>query len=259
MSGFPYCGLASAYKKMCGIKETHHSSGIDFYCTTGTVCHSVFQRWLGQSSKILGDWKCYNKKCKHVVRFSESLPCPKCGSEMEYVEFEVKAFKHLSGHIDGVFRDKNGKYWIIDYKTCSIRVILSQKSNPTLPYSKNKSQIMAYCALIEKVYRIKIEGWALLYIARDDPKVHAIKAGRVSRRTKERILEKCKLYDDQFEVVQNIQSFKDLKYLIDTKPCNSYEFYSAHFKGFKGCPLESVCFTPHLNSVIKEAYIDRLK
>jgi ATP-dependent helicase/DNAse subunit B len=180
---------------------------------------------------------------------------------MEYEELEVKAFNNLSGHIDGVYRDKNGKYWIIDYKTSSVRVIKSQKENPTLPYAKNKAQIMAYVALIERCYDIKIEGWSLLYIARDDPFTYKVVSGTVSDRIKERIIRKCKEYDDQYEVYKRLKdpktaTWSDMQKLIEGKQCKTFEFYSEHFSGFKGCPLAPVCFTKRLTPTVKRVFLD---
>lgn len=260
VSSFPICGLQKAYKKMLNKPVEPSDAGKEFYTSVGTAAHLVFQRWLGQKGRIWGDWKCYNKQCNHIVRFSKKRKCPKCKSEMEYEEFEVKAFRHLSGHIDGVYEDRQGNFWVIDYKTTSIKNIDRHREEGDLfPYAKNKAQIMTYCALIEKKHKIKISGWALLYVARDDPFMCEISVGTVNAKQKRLILKRCELYDEQFEVIQNIQGFDDLRFLIETKPCKSYDFYLEHFKGFTGCPLEAVCFTKQLVPIIKSTYKDFIK
>jgi len=265
VSGFPYCALVHAFKKMnkaCkeGPQVEEGTAFKDFYTSFGTAAHLAFQRWLGSNGRIWGDWKCYNKSCGHKVEFSPSIRCPKCGSEMEYEEFEVEAFNHLSGHIDGVYEAEDGSFWVIDYKTSSLRIVATQDKEPTLPYAKNKAQIMAYCALIEKKHKIKISGWALLYIARDNPRRIHISADTITDKVKQRIYDKCRVYDEQFEVVQSIRSWKDIVYLIDTKPCATVEFYSKHMGGFSGCQLQPVCFhRPSLDRVLKPALEDYLQ
>lgn len=145
VSGFPYCGLKSAFTKMraktVGEKEEDTNSGKEHFTGTGTNMHLVFQRWMGNTGTVLGNWKCYNKDCGHEKRLSRSNKCPKCKSEMEYIEIDVKMFKHVSGHIDGVWRSPEGKYFVIDYKTTSTRMLAS----PMLPYAKNVAQITSYC------------------------------------------------------------------------------------------------------------------
>lgn len=248
VSGFPFCGLKKAYEKMI-FKPTSEPSdaGREFYTTVGTAAHLVFQRWLGQAGKIWGNWKCYNKQCGHTIEFSRKRKCPKCKSEMEYEEFEVKAFRHLSGHIDGVFEASDGTFWVIDYKTSSVKNIYKhRKERDLFPYAKNKAQIMTYCALLEQKYKIKIKGWCLMYVARDDPFMVEVCSGVTDEKAKKSIIRKCKVYDEQYDVILNLRTADHIRYLIETKPCKSREFYNEHFKGFHGCPLEAVCFTRSL-------------
>lgn len=261
VSGFPFCGLKKAYEKMTFVPTAIPSdAGREFYTSVGTAAHLVFQRWLGQGGRIWGDWKCYNKQCNHIVHFSKKRKCPKCKSEMEYEEFEVKAYRHLSGHIDGVYQSTNGSFWVIDYKTSSVKNIKQhRKFGDLFPYAKNKAQIMTYCALLEEKYDIKISGWSLLYIARDDPYTIEVCSGVTPEKAKKSILRKCKQYDEQWEVIQNLRTPADIEYLVETKPCKTREFYNEHFKGFHGCPLEAVCFTRSIKSFATETLKDYRK
>lgn len=265
VSGFPYCGLKHMYEVLIGKEDEETDATKSFYCDVGTAAHLVFQRWLGTNGSIYGDWKCRDETCpvskpENWVRFSNNHTCPKCGKEMEYEEFTVGYGKHCSGHIDGVWRSKDGSYWVIDYKTSSVRNIQSQRYKPTFPYEKNRVQIMSYCALIEKIHNIKISGWMLLYIARDDPFTYKVVGDEITPREKKSILKSIGKWDDQYGVVKTIEAHKgsvqEVKWLIETKICKDYDFYERFMKGFKGCPLESVCFTKKLNSVIKGAYLD---
>jgi hypothetical protein len=266
VSGFPFCGLKKAYEKMVKEQDPKKKlpekadAGREFYTSVGTAAHLVFQRWLGQNGKIWGNWKCYNKQCNHFIEFGVKQNCPKCKTEMEYEEFEVKAFRHLSGHIDGVYEDSRGQFWVIDYKTTSVKNIRRHKREGGLfPYAKNKAQILTYCALIEKKYKIVIAGWALLYVARDDPFMVEVSTGTVTKTIKKAIIKKCELYDEQYEVIQDLQTKEDIEFLIDTKPCKSIGYYNEHFKGFTGCPLESLCFTPKIEKFVKLTFRDYKK
>jgi len=250
VSGFPFCGLKAAWKKITNHVEPDADALKSFYCDIGTAVHTVLQRFVGSLGKMYGNWLCLNKRCKHVVKFSPHINCPKCGSEMLYEEFSIKAFRHVSGHTDGLFKDKYGKFWIVDYKTTSVSVIESQKDKPTLPYQKNKAQILAYVALLELELNIEISGWMLVYVARDKPTVFKVTGGFVDSKTKNRILKKIRLYDKQYETVLNLDSHEKLDYLVSTKACKSHEYYKKHLEGFEPCPLEPVCFGNQLQPLL---------
>lgn len=257
VSGFPYCGLKSAYEKMADIKNAEQKSAFSkvYYTTVGTAAHTALQRWLGTNGRIWGDWKCY--KCKHEVKFSNCRTCPKCKHEMEYEEFTVRAFRNVSGHLDGVYEDSRGKFWVIDYKTSSCKAIYAHRKSPEpfFPYAKNRVQIMSYCGLIEHTYDIKIEGWALLYISRDDPlRTFEIVGDRISDTQKASVMKKIKSYDRQYGVVQNLCSVDDIDYLIERKTCKTVEFYNEFMKGFNGCPLEALCFTKRLPQFMDDTF-----
>jgi hypothetical protein len=254
VSGFPFCALKHAYLKMIGHVEPDGDSFKEYYTSVGTAAHEVFQRWLGAKGRIYGDWSC--PSCKTVTKFSSNNTCSKCKSEMKYEEFTVTAFKHVSGHTDGLFEDSNGEFWVIDYKTSSVRVIESQKFKSTLPYVKNKHQIMSYVPMIESLLKIKVAGWLLIYCARDNPQIHKVIGSRVSSQKKKRILEKIELYDQQYEEILHLKSLSQIKFLHDTKFCADYEHYEEHMKGFSGCPLESVCFTSSLKPLLKTTFLE---
>jgi hypothetical protein len=259
VSGFPFCGLKSAWKKMEKLQgleaKATTNSDKEHYTGTGTNMHLVFQRWLGHHGKILGNWKC---KCGYHAQLKTSNKCKVCKKEMEYEEITVRAFKHVSGHIDGVFLSKAGKVFVIDYKTTATRMLRS----PFLPYAKNVAQIKSYCALLELNYNIKVDGWMLLYISRDTIKRFTIKGGYISVKEKKKVLERIKLFDDQYEFIQNVlpnrkkHTWKDMEWLIETKACKNRSYYSKYY-GLEGCPLSGVCFTsPNLRKTVKTEYQD---
>lgn len=258
VSGFPYCGLKSAWKKMQtlqGLTGTElMTSDKGHYTGTGTNMHLVFQRWMGHHGRILGNWVC---KCGYHARLKRSNVCKVCKGEMEYEEITVNAYKHCSGHIDGVYRSRKGEYFVIDYKTSSTRGL----SSPFLPYAKNVAQIKAYCALIEYQYGIKISGWMLIYISRDTIKRFKIKGEYIDDSEKKKIMKRIKQFDDQFETVQKLSnkgkhSWKDLEFLINTKACKTEEYFKKYYS-LEGCPLSTICFrSKKLLKTVKQEYTD---
>lgn len=263
VSGFPYCGLKHLYEKLTLTEEKAAAKkstdgGKMFYTTVGTAAHLAFQRFMAQRGRILGNWKCY--KCKHVELNQHVIRCPKCGSEMEYEEFDVKIFNHVSGHLDGIYQASDGRYFLIDYKTSSVRAIWAHKKRKTFPYAKNVAQITAYCAIFERLYGIKISGWFLLYIARDHPTTTlAVVGDEISDSEKHRILKRIRRWDKHYGIVWSGKSWNEMKVLVAEKPCKSYDFYSQNYKGFKSCPLEGVCFTKNLTEHMRNTWDDEKK
>lgn len=257
-SGFPYCGLQHLYKKINTIPAPEMTTaGKEYYTSVGTAAHLVFQRWVGNNGRLLGEWIC--RKCNHHIKFGKVAKCPNCKTDMDmlYEEFTVRAFKHVSGHLDGIYVDENGLCWLLDYKTTSVEAIRKhRKSNNVFPYGKNVSQIQTYCALIEKHLDIKIAGWLLVYIARDNPlKWFEVVGDTISEKHKRMVIEKCGIYDKQYEIVKWYEKaakagrelpYKGVQVLIDTKPCKTQAFYKQHYEGFKGCPVAGVCFNEKL-------------
>lgn len=237
VSGFPYCGLRHWYMNMLEVGSELDFGGT-YYTGVGTLVHSIIQGWIGEGGRIYGNWKCVQKGCKGKRYFSSIKRCPKCKLPMEYEEFAVAAFKHLSGHIDGLYRATDGKWYIIDYKTCSVRIISTNNQTGMLPYKANEWQIKAYCALIETLLNIEVSGWILMYVARDDPiNCHVATGGLVSTKEKARYMTKMKTWDRHFEVVNNVKKLADIKVLVEEKPCKTEEFYNMEYKKIDTCPL----------------------
>lgn len=260
VSSFPYCGTRHAYERLTAHERVPMTDfGSLYYTSIGTQAHEVIQTILGMRGKIYGDWKC---ACGSGRKFSAKSKCPKCGKEMQYEELTVKAFKNVSGHLDGIWKDSEGRYWLIDYKTSSVRVISSQKTNPTLPYHHNVHQIKAYCALVEKTHDIEIAGWILMYVARDNPMVFSKPVGKfMNSKAKTRELKKIKGYDRDWSRVIEAEKFSDLMEIVDDKPCESLEDYGHKFgDSLNPCPLarSGICFQPkRLKKTLKIVWEER--
>lgn len=250
VSGFPYCGLKHAYMRLTKHLEVKMAGfGAQFYTGVGTVTHEVVQGFLGHGGKMYGIWNCTTKGCGGRREFSKNNKCPRCSAVMAYEEFTVKAFRNVSGHLDGVYKSKNGEWWVVDYKTCSVRVLGQQAVERTLPYHHNVCQIRAYCALLETIYEVKISGWLLHYLARDDPaRAHATLGARVTTKEKARELQKIKGWDKHFGLVMKkpVIDLNTLYLLAEEKPCKDRAYYDRQYATYNPCPLSKggMCFAP---------------
>lgn len=169
VSGFPYCGLRHWYTNTIQVGGAVSFPG-SYYTGVGTLAHAIIQGWMGEGRRMYGNWKCKAEGCSGTREFDNRNDCPVCQSQMEYVEFEVHAFRYVTGHIDGLYKAADGTWWIIDYKTSSTRNIEEHRWSPTpiFPYKKNKWQIRAYVVLLERKLKIKIKGWILFYCFHPD-------------------------------------------------------------------------------------------
>jgi hypothetical protein len=84
---------------------------------------------------------------------------------MQFREVEIN-YKGIMGHIDGIFRDRYGNYWIIDYKTTSVRGAPLKLKKPGVDYVE---QVETYALLMQLQYGIKIKGVMLVFVRRDNP------------------------------------------------------------------------------------------
>ncbi len=253
VSGFPYCGLKHAHRRLNGEEEEGEEEvtfSMKYYTSVGTQTHRYIQYVMGHGAQMLGKWKCVTYGCGgvgHKIGFDNI--CPKCKRPMDYEELTVKFGTHLTGHIDGVWRAEDGRYFIVDYKTSSVKAIKENPNTGYMPYKKNVAQIMAYCALLERELDIEISGWILFYIARDNPMKTSLPTGAlINRRQKKKLVKKIALWDKQYEVVMNATRLSDLFTLVENKPCKDFEYYtkSAYHSAFNGCPLglSGICFNP---------------
>lgn len=173
-SSLPYCGLRDAWTILADEGRRVDMGGL-YFMNAGHAFHEAVQFALGRTAKVHGNWKC--NKCGARVSFS-TLPAPcKCVKRKfntwKYHELGGKlkrpGWSTISWHSDGLF-EVNGEFWVIDYKTTGSHLLAKhRKSGDVFPYPTNREQIRSYCVLIAKKYKVKISGFALIYIARDNP------------------------------------------------------------------------------------------
>lgn len=162
---------------------------------------------------------------------------------------ELNLKKYTRGHIDGIIKIK-GKYYIIDYKTSSTPKNENHKRFKNVyPYKYNIAQIESYIVYVEEQYGIKISGWFLIYLTRDqNVKDMVIEGALVSEEQKEKLLKKMKVYEKQFSYVMKLRKASKKKYwdyLIKTKPCKSMAHYKEEMHSYDMCPLaeKGACFS----------------
>lgn len=258
-SSFPYCGYRHAMEQLeHGDSDVGENGAMMlYYVNVGSAAHLVFQEFMGKLKKkhgvegrIIGDWKCTNPDCGHLHEFDVYKLCPKCKSDTTYEELGVRYRKRTKGHTDGLYL-LDGKYWVIDYKTSSIRAIeYYQKTGRGFPYTSNKFQIRSYIAYLEEKYEIEIEGWALIYAARDNPSTHyAIVASEMSEDDRKWVARYVKISDEMFHIVRDrittltIED-SDITNLCKYKLCSSSDFYEENvYDKYDPCPYSSKCFT----------------
>ena len=245
-SGFPACILRRfLLLAKVGPFENHWAKGQgEYYTSVGSTVHTMMQKWMGTKLSIIGDWVC--KKCGDIQKFSTASNC--CGKPRHYEELGVTYKKTIKGHIDGLVIIK-GKYYLIDYKTSSVKKITEQLENGGVyPLRSNYHQIQSYVVLLEKCYNIQIEGWALIYLARDNPFANNfIYTEAVTDEMRKTQRKRVMLYEKQQNAHNEASGYdENVEFLIKTKLCQSREEYDKEYKDdFNPCPFVDVCFKPN--------------
>jgi hypothetical protein len=171
---------------------------------------------------------------------------------MEYDEVLIR-HKGVVGHIDAIYRDKYGDYWILDFKTTSVASALAKSRNPGISYEE---QIETYAYYVREQYGITVKGVLLMFIKRDSPKA-PIMFGRVLKDIDfDVVAKRIKKYKKMHHEVLHIETLKEAKQLLkkygkcnnpmcDT--CGSYRSYEDAFinayhrgKSMKYLPLINV-------------------
>ena len=86
-----------------------------YYVGVGHAVHNVMQNYMATTGRLLADYVC--RECGKKYPLSHKSEC--CGFPTRYEEVSIN-WKGIKGHIDAILKDSKGKYWIVDFKTCSI-------------------------------------------------------------------------------------------------------------------------------------------
>ncbi len=161
-SQLPFCPVGFfVYHAAHGALRSMDMRGA-FYTEVGTAVHEVLQRYMGRSGRFLANWQCVICRKKHLVSMENVC----CDFPMKYSEVEI-SYKGVVGHIDAVFRDRKGNYWIVDFKTTSIKSIEEKLRDPGRVY---REQVEAYALMLWLEHGIKVKGVMLMFVKRDNPK-----------------------------------------------------------------------------------------
>lgn len=270
-SSFPQCPIINYLRKVwydaAGYNLAERSCSMDYYCDVGTTVHETVQFHMGDSGSQFGHYRCINEKCKkgragknkldaagNIVKAGKltrkntfNNKCPSCKERMFYEELTVK-YKGLKGHVDGVIRLPDGRYWIIDYKTSSMKKI--QKGE--YPEKKHLYQLPIYAYILKKKYGFDVAGFSLIYIPRDNPFCFYEYAEPWSKKWDKHSIKILKTQKRQWVAYEKTIETKNLDHIIEAKPCKCESSYmKTMYSGFDHCPMRDICFSARLKPALK--------
>lgn len=271
-SSFPLCPVQIAVRLdkflHLGYYEERSDMGGEYFTTVGTAAHEAIQFGMGSTGKVWGDWACRNPRCqrshdardifdykgklirKGVVTRQSTVNniCPDCRHEMDYVEKEVD-YNGIKGHVDCIVKLAGGGWWVADYKTSTGNKI--DKGTSLLPERAHEHQVPTYCLALEKQYKLKVAGYSILYLSRDNPYKFFEYAGRwddtLRKKTKKMVMRQRKMFQAALMAVVR----KDVSYAVDHKPCTSRRYYEEQHKCYSECPFVDQCFKPGFDKFLE--------
>jgi hypothetical protein len=182
-----------------------------FYTEVGTAVHSVVQKYLAHSGRFLANWEC--KQCHKRYTLTMQHEC--CDFPMVYHEVELD-FKGVVGHIDAIFKDKKGRYWIVDFKTTSVKGAAYKLKSPGVSYVE---QVETYALMIGLQYNIKIHGVVLIFIKRDNPAEPVIWQTELNDKDYARIKARTIKYKRQHKQVMSVSTLAEARALAKAGKC----------------------------------------
>lgn len=265
-SGFPYCGLRDIYEFVQEAPAPMSSVTFagSYFTSVGTLVHTLIQTFMGKGGRVWGHWKC--SQAEHGCTYSDNEnltpyhDCPTCGHCCTYEEIGFKVnmsgeecsendYVWLDGHMDCLFEDSDGDFWIVDYKTTLLmKAQKHAKDGTTLANNVTyRAQQRAYVTLAHrrfgKSHGIKPKGWILVFLPRDIPFQFTFHGEDVSLDDKKETWSRIVHDIDALETVLNATGFDDMAHLVETKPCKCKGDYVANMANpYSECPLLPVCF-----------------
>lgn len=254
-SSLPFCALRRfLHFAEEGVSDTNimNADG-NFYVKTGITMHTILQDTFGRGGRILGDWKCTHYRCQHILRWTTHKKCPKCGSPTRYEEAEFK-YKSWRSHLDGAYRSRKKKNWLLDYKTSSTYILGDDK--PAIPTVSRtyQEQSKRYVVFVEDKYGIEVEGFIIVYVSRDNPfKLYKLSPVVMSQEEKDKIRKLANKEDYLHKKMFKIKSVVGAQRLCEGKLCKNKTDHDKNFP-YQSCPYVNDCFDDEKMSVT----IDRI-
>lgn len=213
-SQLPFCPFGFFYQHAKnGMTQSLDLLGA-FFTSVGTTVHEVMQTYLGQTDRFLADWEC--PECGKWHRLTTQPNC--CGTYSKYHEVCID-YKGVQGHIDAIFIDRNGNYWILDFKTSSLAGAPKKKTNPGVAYIE---QIETYAYFIKKQYGIRVKGVMLCFIPRDNPTRPILYTRAIKKLDLDNVKERFKGYKRAHKMAIRAETKEDLEELVENfGPCTN--------------------------------------
>lgn len=212
-SQLPFCPLE--FVLSTAKNGPHQAMGFHmaYFTSVGTIVHEVMQRYHGKSGKFLANWQC--PTCKKWRNLSLQPNC--CDTLSDYHEVQIR-HKWVTGHIDGIFLDSQGQYWITDYKTTSSTLALSKEKNPGRVYIE---QVEAYAFAMQEQYNVPIKGVSLVFICRDNPTTPHIWAKELHESDYKQIGKRLEHYYHMHKLAYDAKSKTDLQQIWKQRMCKT--------------------------------------
>jgi hypothetical protein len=169
-----------------------------YYTSVGTTVHEVVQTYLSPSGRFIADWEC--KTCGKWRRMSTNSEC--CDVTMTYHEALIN-HKGVVGHIDAIFQDRHGKYWILDFKTATLKGAGYKSKSPPASY---REQVETYALMLWLQHKIKVEGVMLMFIPRDDPTKPEVWVKLINGARMKIVQERIRTYKKQHKEVLAVET-----------------------------------------------------
>ena len=182
-----------------------------YYTSVGTTVHEVVQKYISPSGRFLADWQC--RQCGKRHRLTTKSEC--CDFTMDYHEVQIN-HKGVVGHIDAIFQDAQGRYWILDFKTCTVSGSGYKQKSPGATY---REQVETYAYMLYKQYGIKVEGVMLMFIPRDDPTKPTVWVKLVDAKDFKRIGARIKAYKQMHKEALNAETLSEALALAEWGRC----------------------------------------
>jgi hypothetical protein len=267
VSSLPYCPLYNLYQSLSQDQVQDYSTS--FYTSVGTAIHETIQKHMALvDDKIpFGTWQCSRElkssaeesrkttiQCTHEMPWmtlhdaKNKIVCPHgkkgCGNALSYKELTLEYKGILSGHTDMLI--KVGKKTILfDIKTCSNYILDGKISKPPIPYQE---QIQAYAYILNKVYKIKVDYFAIVYVGREKSITNRDFPVKIfmrpyTRKLSKEIRKKLDLYVKRHRIRIKCKGVnkKSLEPLIEVRPCTSMKTYETSGMKAKFDPAQTTC------------------
>jgi hypothetical protein len=224
----------------------------EFYFEVGNTVHRVVQKWLGRSGILFGPYEC--RRCRNIeVTLGEPKKCPTGCERPDWLYREINLKEadpsgiFASAHADGLIHfswQEDGHYYLADFKTCSLNSLPSPEYGLVRDYhQKYLMQTGVYVHLLNRSEDMHVDGTALIFIPRDDPKKMTAIVSDQS--------------DTNGEIYHGVVAeVRAAKAAAKTGDASNVRRMCASKDDDKECLFHKVCFD---RQATKQLFVDRLK